>query len=109
MKKIIVCLVLGLFMISCKENVVIDEPPVNLYGVIFENGTNGQLFIQSKQLVMGMPEILPGETSNPIYGNTPNVSITYYGEGTHFNKVQKSIVLNKDEISKVILDYPIVP
>lgn len=109
MKKFVLCLVLVLSVISCKENVVIDEPPVNLYGVVFENGTNGQLFIQSNQLVMGMPEILPGETSKPIYGNTPNVSIIYYGEGTHFNKVQKDIILNKDEISKIILDYPIVP
>lgn len=98
-----------LSMVSCKESHVIDEPPVNQYGVVFENGTRGQLYIQSNQLVMGMPEILPGETSNPIYGSTPNVSITYYGEGTHFNKVQKDIILNKDKISKVILDYPIAP
>lgn len=109
MKKIAILLSLTILLVSCREDIRVDDIPENPYGVIFENATNGQLFILSKQLIMGMPEILPGETSNPIYGNTPNVSITYYGEGTHFQKVQKDILLNKNKISKVILDYPITP
>lgn len=109
MKKFALYLVMMLFIVSCKEDVVIDEPPANPYGVVFENGTNGQLFIQSRQLVMGSLEILPGETSKPVYGNVPNVSITYYGEGTHFKKIKKDIVLTKDNTSRIVLDYPPAP
>lgn len=109
MNKIALFLSFLILLVSCREDIVIDEPPHNPYGVVFENGTKGQLFIHSKQLVMGSLEVLPGETSVPVYGDTPKVSITYYGEGTHFKKNQMDIVLTKDEISKIVLVYPKAP
>lgn len=106
MKKAILIISLIILLVSCKEELEIEGHPENQYGVIFENYTNGQLYIQSHQLVMGMPEIYPGESTDPIYGNTPNVSITYFGEGTHFQKIEKEIILTKDKISTIRLEYP---
>ena len=109
MNRIALFLSFLILLVSCREDIVIDEQPLNPYGVVFENGTKGQLYIQSKQLVMGMPEVLPGETSVPVYGDIPKVSITYFGEGTYFKKIQMDIVLTKDEISKIVLVYPKAP
>lgn len=106
MKKFSLFLLMIILFISCREDKTIDEPISNPYGVILENCTSGQLYVKSSQLVMGMPEILPGKSTSPIYGNRPTATITYFGDGTHYKTIEKDIILEKDQIIHVRLTYP---
>lgn len=106
MKQLLSILFALLILTSCREDKVFDEPVSNPYGVVFTNDTNGQIYVSSDQLVMGMCDIEPGKHSDAIYGSRANVTVTYFGEGTYFKKIEKSYILEKDKTIAVSLTYP---
>lgn len=106
MKKIIPILFSLLILSSCRDNKVVDEPAYNPYGVVLVNNTNGQIYVESSQLVMGMPELESGASTAPIYSPTANVTVEYFGEGTYFKKMEKSFTLEKDKTITISLTYP---
>lgn len=106
MKQLLPILFALLMLTSCREDKVIDEPISNPYGVVFINDTNGQIYVSSDQLVMGMCDIEPGKQSEPIYGSRADVTVTYFGEGTYFKKIEKSYILEKDKTMAISLTYP---
>ena len=99
MKKIVLLLPLIVLLTSCRTDVYINAEPDNTYGVIFKNDTDGLIYIHCKQLVIG-------ESSEPIYGSTPRVTVNYFGDGTYFKDISKDIVLEKNKVVSVTLTYP---
>ena len=106
MKKIVLLLPLIVLLTSCRTDVYINAEPDNTYGVIFKNDTDGLIYIHCKQLVIGSPKLQSGESSEPIYGPTPKVTVNYFGEGTYFKEISEDIVLERNKVVSVTLTYP---
>ena len=106
MKKIVLLLPLIVLLTSCRTDVYINAEPDNTYGVIFKNDTDGLIYIHCKQLVIGSQKLQSGESSEPIYGPTPRVTVNYFGDGTYFKDISKDIVLEKNKVVSVTLTYP---
>ena len=95
-----------LMLSSCRDDKVINEPPYNPYGAILINDTKGQIYVENTQLVIGMPNLEPGDCTESVYSPTANVIVNYFGEGTYFKKIEKTYTLEKDKISNISLTYP---
>ena len=114
MKKILFILLSLLIFTSCTN----DEPTTpnedekeflakNPYSVIFENKTDGDLYLKCEGLASSnFPTLKKGEISDTYRGTKPNITVEYTGEGTHFTTIKKSIALSKEKTVSVALTYP---
>lgn len=114
MKNIFLILFSLFIFVSCTK----DEPssPIddekeflveNPYSVIFENRTDGDLYLKCEGLASNhFPTLKQGAISDKYHGANQEISIEYSGEGTHFSTVKKTISLSKETTVRVYLTYP---
>lgn len=93
------------------EDDVKDYLAANPYGVMFENGTDGDLFVKTEgkaEYVSGNYLIIihKGEISDTYQFSNPGIIITYSGEGTRWSEHTKYIELEKDKVTHVTITYP---
>ena len=80
---------------------------VNPYGVVFENATDGDLYITSEGLFTQNVIILrQGDISDEYHSSKSYITISYSGEGTYWTKKTKGINLVKDEVIHYTITYP---
>lgn len=114
MKHILIVIIALMGFCSCgkddawsPEDDVIELELANPYRVVFLNDTQGDIFVESEQFYSsGLTHIESGETSNVLHASQPEVTVIYFGEGTHYNKAKVNIILDKNEIKQVVLTYP---
>ena len=79
----------------------------NPYSVIFENNTDGDLFLKCDGLASKQfPTLKKGTISDKYHGPNPEITVEYTGEGTHYTTIKKKISLSKEETVAVPLTYP---
>lgn len=93
------------------EDDIRDFLAANPYGVTFENGTEGDLYIKTEGTAEGVSGeyfiiVRQGAVSDTYHFSKPGLIITYSGEGTFWSKHTKYIELEKDEVTHVTITYP---
>lgn len=114
MKNILFILISMFVLVSCTN----DDPSSpqdeekefltkNPYSVIFENNTDGDLFLKCDGLASKQfPTLKKGTFSEKYHGPNPDITIEYTGEGTHYTTIKKKISLSKEKTVNVSLVYP---
>ena len=114
MKHIILILLSVFLLTACgednswsPEDDIKEFLAANPYGVVFENGTKGDLLITPTGLASDHIIIVhPGEISDICRGSKPDITIKYSGDGTYWTQKIRSITLEKDKIIHVTITYP---
>lgn len=113
MKRILFIFLAALIFASCgtdepwsPEDDVKDFLEKNPYGVEFENGTEGDLYIKCEKLSSSIIIVKPAEVSDAYHTSDPGITIKYSGEGTHWAQKTLYITLEKDRTTHVTLSYP---
>lgn len=79
----------------------------NPYSVVFENKTEGDLYIKCEGLASKMfPTLKKGTVSDKYHGPNPDITVEYTGDGTHYTTIKKKIPLSKEKTVTVPLTYP---
>lgn len=105
---------LSIFLLaSCsKDNVwtpeddIKDFLEVHPYGVIFDNNTNGDLYITCDEISENLIIVKEGDSSSTYHSSQSYITISYSGEGTHWTKKTKGINLVKDEVIHYTITFP---
>ena len=114
MKQIFLILISFFILASCNkdENLSPEEDirefiSENPYSVVFENSTDGDLYMKCEGLYStSFPILKQGEESETFRGPQPDITVEYTGEGTHFTTIKKQVTLSKEKVTKVSLTYP---
>lgn len=100
MKHIYFILLLLVSMVSCSEEEpwtiekdILEFEKSNPYRAIFINETAGDLFITCDGLYStNLHTLHQGDESEVFHGPSPDITVKYSGEGTHFTLMEKKIV-----------------
>ena len=114
MKQIFTILISLFIITSCgkdnswsPEDDVEDFIKANHYSVIFENNTDGDLYLKCSGLAStNIPTLKKGAISACFRGPKADIAVEYSGEGTHYTTIKKQFTLSKDKVSRVSLTYP---
>ena len=113
MKQIFLILIAFVVCTSCgKDNSWSPEEDVkdflesHPYGVIFDNSTNGDLYITCDEISKNVIIVKEGDNSNVYHSSKSHITITYSGEGSYWTQKTKGIDLVKDEIIHYTITYP---
>lgn len=115
MKQLFLALISVLALSACSkedgwtpEDDVKDFLTKNPYGVVFENGTGGDLFITCDDVSENVIIVKEGKQSGVYHSSKSYITISYSGEGTYWTKKTKGIDLVKDEVIHYSITYPYV-
>lgn len=114
MKQLLVILISFSIFISCSKDKawspaddIEDFLNANPYSVIFENNTDGDLYLQCDDLASKQfPILKQGAVSETYHGPKSNITVKYTGDGTHFTTIKKQISLSKEKTIRMSLTYP---
>lgn len=76
------------------------------YGVVFENETNGDLYITCDEVSENVIIVNEGGNSDIYHSSKSHITISYSGEGTYWTEKTKGIDLVKDEVVHYSITYP---
>ena len=89
------------------EDDIEDFLTKNPYGVVFENATEGDLYLKCTGLAATtFPVLKQGKESDTFRGPQSEITVEYTGEGTHYTTMKKNITLAKEKVSRIVLTYP---
>ena len=114
MKQVFLFLLSVFLLTSCgkddswsPEDDIKDFLDTHPYGAVFENATDGDLYITSEGLFTQNVIILrQGDISDEYHSSKSYITISYSGEGTYWTKKTKGINLVKDEVIHYTITYP---
>lgn len=102
----------GLLTSCSKDNAWTPEDDINdflethPYGVIFDNDTNGDLYIICEEVSENTIIVKRGVSSDAYHTSKSRITISYSGEGTHWTEKTDGINLVKDEVIHYTITYP---
>lgn len=103
MKKVLFVLLAIVLLGSCQKEETIELHTNRDYGVIFKNATHDSIYVQCSQFSTPSLTLGSQEESKPLFTESAEIEVGWFGKGTYFHQREKTFLLQKDEIITIEL------